>query len=247
MSDLVQVAGEIYTKETTAGSDKCLIVPARCRAVMSLNLINWSHIKVGMFLSTTSNGDPNSTYSSPGTVSLAAAAGNGGYMGLFSKAQGEMKGDSEAYGYHVGGYIDAARSYEFSGVRTINATGTSSNHWNVLNAGSVNTGTGGQRLEVGNPSRLALTSDFASFCLMDIRRQSGTTYYKSQSTQQSAPFEDFSLENLLTQMETNVHGTENSRTAGYHEEETPYLLVQWPFTFARLRIHSWRVEVLDAL
>lgn len=233
------LSAEIYSKETTVGSDKCLILPPRSRFVAALNIPNWRRIRFGFFVSKTTLDEPNGVApTAKETVSGSTKDWSG--IGLLSSPDRAITG-AGVFGYSIGSEPTTA---VFHNARTVSGGNSFDQNYEMVTRDGAMTSYASvqSRLPIGSRNELDSESAlFGSVIAMGIER-TGTATKTGYSTVSDVSI--LSLASHLSEMDPPNH---DFGTTAYHEEETPYLIFQWPFRNSRLRIHAWRVEVLETL
>lgn len=235
------LSAEIYSKETTVGSDKCLILPPRSRFVAALNIPNWRRIRFGFAVSKTTTDNPNEGVAGVSEIASGSPEDWGGF-GVFNLPDSASVG-SGVYGYNMGTDPQYA---QLNGGRRLQAKGSNRGCANITADGVNREGVSSlYRLSIGPSGNTDYqTTDFAAMHAISLDRDGTKTYFYNRSMHVTG---DVSLVALTAHLANMTGSMSDYGTVAYHEEATPYLIFQWPFRNSRLRIHAWRVEVLETL
>lgn len=252
-----RIAAEIYEKETAVGSDKCLILPAFTRLVAQLNLPNWKRILILTAMSMTEAGKknvnaPTSNFTTPRAVVSPQYIGG---FGLLSHPDA-WAGKLGTHGFWAGGPMipDGASGTQSRLItRSAPARDLAQNNlassygsWgnNVI---SPKGSTYLRLLRNGGQEETAYAQPFG----LEVERGEGSirAHYHQLSNSNmgmsdvtSSSLYDFYAQGNLSRSSSNTISQNPLQFM-----PTPYFTFSWPFVEADLRIHAWRVEVLETL
>lgn len=248
---LVKKTARIFNKATDVGDDKCVVVPPQGRFVAELNLGSWTKVAIGMYLSTTDASGDDVTWS--GGREMVGSWRDRGYIILGDKTDNEGIDDVTLSG---AGWHTTDDSLEYTSAVYNDGTYF---YWQRKNGGANNDSRSAivairegasswqsnynRRRRLGESGSVTSSTDFASLTYMTIKRNVGSTDISVNDASNSTG--TVTMDALVSDMGSAISVSTYSPTVDITDKTLNFLMVQWPFVDIQLRIHAWRVAVIE--